>query len=153
MAQMGSFVPCKSCSVSCVDKIFARVGAYDDLVLGQSTFMVEMNEVSRILRNATPKSLVILDEIGRGTSTFDGLSVAWAVVEYLANENAVGAKGLVATHYRELTLLSDLKPGIANYHVTVKKSGDDIVFLRKVTKGVAEGSFGIGRSLYGRITF
>jgi DNA mismatch repair protein MutS len=143
MAQMGSFVPCKSCSVSCVDKIFARVGAYDDLVLGQSTFMVEMNEVSRILRNATPKSLVILDEIGRGTSTFDGLSVAWAVVEYLANENAVGAKGLVATHYRELTLLSDLKPGIANYHVTVKKSGDDIVFLRKVTKGVAEGSFGI----------
>ncbi len=105
--------------------------------------MVEMNEVSRILRNATPKSLVILDEIGRGTSTFDGLSVAWAVVEYLANENAVGAKGLVATHYRELTLLSDLKPGIANYHVTVKKSGDDIVFLRKVTKGVAEGSFGI----------
>ncbi len=142
MAQMGSFVPCKSCSISCVDKIFARVGAYDDLVLGQSTFMVEMNEVSRIVKNATPKSLVILDEIGRGTSTFDGLSVAWAVVEYLASENR-GTRGLVATHYRELTLLSDLKPGIANYHVTVKKSGQDIVFLRKVTKGVAEGSFGI----------
>jgi DNA mismatch repair protein MutS len=143
MAQMGSFVPCKSCSISCVDKIFARVGAYDDLVLGQSTFMVEMNEVSRIVKSATPKSLVILDEIGRGTSTFDGLSVAWAVVEYLASDNRAGARGLVATHYRELTLLSDLKPGIANYHVTVKKSGHDIIFLRKVTKGVAEGSFGI----------
>jgi len=143
MAQMGSFVPCKSCTVSCVDRIFARVGAYDDLVLGQSTFMVEMNEVSRILRKATSKSLVILDEIGRGTSTFDGLSVAWAVVEYLAAGKTVGAKGLVATHYRELTLLSDLKPGIANYHVTVKKSGDNIIFLRKVARGVAEGSFGI----------
>ncbi|NLC15882.1 MAG: DNA mismatch repair protein MutS, partial [Firmicutes bacterium] len=143
MAQMGSFVPCKSCTVSCVDRIFARVGAYDDLVLGRSTFMVEMNEVARILRNATSKSLVILDEIGRGTSTFDGLSVAWAVVEFLADKKTMGARGLVATHYRELTLLSDLKAGVANYHVTVKKSGDDIVFLRKVRKGVAEGSFGI----------
>jgi DNA mismatch repair protein MutS len=143
MAQMGSFVPCKSCSLSCVDRIFARVGAYDDLVMGRSTFMVEMNEVSRILRNATSRSLVILDEIGRGTSTFDGLSVAWAVVEFLADKNTLGAQGLVATHYRELTLLSDLKPGIANYHVTVKRSGDDVVFLRKVKKGVAEGSFGI----------
>lgn len=143
MAQMGSFVPCKSCTVSVVDRIFARVGAYDDLVMGQSTFMVEMNEVARILRNATSRSLVILDEIGRGTSTFDGLSVAWAVVEFLADQSSLGARGLVATHYRELTLLSDLKPGIANYHVTVKRSGDDIVFLRKVKKGVAEGSFGI----------
>jgi DNA mismatch repair protein MutS len=143
MAQMGSFVPCRSCTISCVDRIFARVGAYDDLVLGQSTFMVEMDEVSRILRNATSKSLVILDEIGRGTSTFDGLSVAWAVVEFLADKKTMGARGLVATHYRELTLLSDLKEGVANYHVTVKKSGDDIVFLRKVRKGVAEGSFGI----------
>ena len=143
MAQMGSFVPCRSCSISCVDKIFARVGAYDDIVLGQSTFMTEMSEVSRILSNATSQSLVILDEIGRGTSTFDGLSVAWAVVEYLADEKCIGAKGLVATHYRELTLLSDLKPGISNYHVTVRKSGDDIIFLREVVKGVAEGSFGI----------
>ena len=97
MAQMGSFVPCKSCSISCVDKIFARVGAYDDLVLGQSTFMVEMNEVSRIVKSATPKSLVILDEIGRGTSTFDGLSVAWAVVEYLASDNRAGARCLLYT--------------------------------------------------------
>ncbi|HOV65826.1 MAG TPA: DNA mismatch repair protein MutS [Bacillota bacterium] len=143
MAQMGSFVPCKSCSISCVDKIFARVGAYDDIVLGQSTFMTEMSEVSRILSNATPQSLVILDEIGRGTSTFDGLSVAWAVLEYLADEKFIGARGLVATHYRELTLLSDLKPGISNYHVTVRKSGDEIVFLREVAKGVAAGSFGI----------
>lgn len=143
MAQMGSFVPCTYCSIDCVDKIFARVGAYDDIVLGQSTFMTEMNEVSRIVENATPKSLVILDEIGRGTSTFDGLSVAWAVVEYLADEKHVGAKGLVATHYRELTLLSELKPNIANYHVTVKRAGDDIIFLRKVAKGVAAGSFGI----------
>ncbi len=143
MAQMGSFVPSSSCTISCVDQIFARVGAYDDLVLGQSTFMVEMNEVSRILRNATSNSLVILDEIGRGTSTFDGLSVAWAVVEYLADKKTLGAKGLVATHYRELTLISELKSGISNYRVNVKKSGDDIVFLWKVAKGVAESSFGI----------
>lgn len=143
MAQMGSFVPCKSCSISCVDKIFARVGAYDDIVLGQSTFMTEMSEVSRILSNATPQSLVILDEIGRGTSTFDGLSVAWAVLEYLADEKFIGARGLVATHFRELTLLSQLKPGISNYHVTVRQSGDEIVFLREVAKGVAAGSFGI----------
>ncbi|HHW18100.1 MAG TPA: DNA mismatch repair protein MutS [Firmicutes bacterium] len=143
MAQMGSFVPCKSCLISCVDRIFARVGAYDDLVLGQSTFMVEMSEVSRILKGATSRSLVILDEIGRGTSTFDGLSVAWAVVEHLSDEKNIGARALVATHYRELTLLSDLKPGIANYHVTVKRSGEDVIFLRKVARGVSEGSFGI----------
>jgi len=155
MAQMGSFVPASSCSVSCVDKLFARVGAYDDLVLGQSTFMVEMSEVSRILRGVTAESLVILDEIGRGTSTFDGLAVAWAVLEHLfGNENGgdqhagtggarPGPCALVATHYRELTLLADLKPGIANYNVSVRKTGDDVVFLRKVVRGVAEGSFGI----------
>ena len=154
MAQMGSFVPAKSCSISCVDKIFARIGAYDDLVLGQSTFMVEMSEVSRILKGLTPRSLVILDEIGRGTSTFDGLAVAWAVLEHLCSDWSgegpgageglgAGPRALVATHYRELTLLSDLKPGVANYNVSVKKKGDEIVFLRKVVRGVAEGSFGI----------
>jgi DNA mismatch repair protein MutS len=144
MAQMGCYVPAKSAKIGCVDKVFARVGAYDDLVLGQSTFMVEMSEVSRILRNATDKSLVILDEIGRGTSTFDGLAVAWAVVEFLAGEaGRKGTRALVATHYRELTLLSDLKPNIHNYSVAVKKAGEEIVFLRRVGKGVAEGSFGI----------
>ncbi len=150
MAQIGSFVPASSCSVSCVDKLFARVGAYDDLVLGQSTFMVEMSEVSRILKGVTPNSLVILDEIGRGTSTFDGLAVAWAVLEHLCgngngNDGAKrsGPRALVATHYRELTLLADLKPGVANYNVSVRKKGDDVVFLRKVVRGVAEGSFGI----------
>lgn len=143
MAQMGSFVPCREASLKRVDKVFARVGAYDDIVLGQSTFMVEMAEVSRILKGATQDSLVILDEIGRGTSTFDGLSVAWAILEHLVDEETGGAMALVATHYRELTLLSDLKSGMANYHVTVKKAGDEIVFLRKLERGVAEGSFGI----------
>jgi DNA mismatch repair protein MutS len=145
MAQMGSFVPASQATVACVDKVFARVGAYDDLVLGQSTFMVEMTEVSRILRSVSQKSLVILDEIGRGTSTFDGLAVAWAVVEFLSGEpgSKSGPKALVATHYRELTLLSDLRPSVRNYCVSVKRVGEDIVFVRKVTKGVAEGSFGI----------
>lgn len=143
MAQMGSYVPCQEATLRCVDKVFARVGAYDDLVLGQSTFMVEMAEVSRILKGLTEESLVILDEIGRGTSTFDGLSVAWAVLEHLVDGKTGGAMALVATHYRELTLLSDLKTGMANYHVAVKKAGDDIVFLRKLERGVAEGSFGI----------
>ncbi len=143
MAQMGSYVPCKTCSITPVDKVFARVGAYDDLVMGQSTFMVEMAEVSRILTAATPHSLVILDEIGRGTSTFDGLSVAWAVVEHLADPRTIGALALVATHYRELTLLADLRSEIVNYHVTVKRTGDDITLLRKVMPGISEGSFGI----------
>ena len=143
MAQMGCFVPATSCTLSCADKVFARVGAYDDLVLGQSTFMVEMTEVSRIVERATPNSLVVLDEIGRGTSTFDGLSVAWAVLEHLCDPKVTGVRGLVATHYRELTLLADLKPGIANYHVSVKKTGDEVIFLRKTVRGVAEGSFGI----------
>ncbi len=148
MAQMGSFVPARSCSISCADRLFARVGAYDDLVLGQSTFMVEMMEVSRILRRATGDSFVILDEIGRGTSTFDGLAVAWAVLEHLTGGTAGAPEGstpraLVATHYRELTLLADLRPTVANYAVAVKKKGDEVVFLREVAKGVAEGSFGI----------
>ncbi len=143
MAQIGSYVPCKSCSITPVDKVFARVGAYDDLVMGQSTFMVEMEEVSRILGSATSKSLVVLDEIGRGTSTFDGLSVAWAVVEHLADPKDVGAMVLVATHYRELTLLSDLKPGVVNYRVSVKRTGDEITLLRHVEPGVSQGSFGI----------
>lgn len=145
MAQMGSYVPARQATVACVDKVFARVGAYDDLVLGQSTFMVEMSEVSRILRSVTDKSLVILDEIGRGTSTFDGLAVAWAVVEFLSGVpgTKAGPKALVATHYRELTLLSDLRPCVRNYCVSVKKAGEEIVFVRKVVKGVAEGSFGI----------
>ena len=149
MAQMGSYVPARSCSISCADKLFARVGAYDDLVLGQSTFMVEMSEVSRILKGATKDSLVILDEIGRGTSTFDGLAVAWAVLEHLTGdvngsaEGPSGPRALVATHYRELTLLADLRPSVANYAVSVKKRGDEVVFLRKVGRGVAEGSFGI----------
>lgn len=149
MAQIGSFVPASSCSISCIDKLFARVGAYDDLVLGQSTFMVEMSEVARILQGVTKDSFVILDEIGRGTSTFDGLAVAWAVLEHLtggANASSggfSGPKALVATHYRELTLLADLRPIVANYAVAVKKKGDEVVFLRKVGRGVAEGSFGI----------
>lgn len=144
MAQMGSYVPAKTAKMGCVDKVFARVGAYDDLVMGQSTFMVEMSEVSRILKNATEKSLVILDEIGRGTSTFDGLAVAWAVVEFLAGDTGQdGTRALVATHYRELTLLADLKPNVHNFSVAVRKTGADIVFLRRVAKGVAEGSFGI----------
>ena len=143
MAQCGSFVPAKECKLFCLDKLFARIGAYDDLIHGQSTFMVEMSQLAGILKRATSDSLVILDEIGRGTSTFDGLAVAWAVVEYLSDEKQVGAMCLVATHYRELTLLSDLKPGIVNYHVSVKKTKDDIYFLRKVKKGVAEGSYGV----------
>ncbi|HHY76090.1 MAG TPA: DNA mismatch repair protein MutS [Firmicutes bacterium] len=145
MAQMGSYVPAKQAAVACVDKVFARVGAYDDLVLGQSTFMVEMAEVARILRSVTDKSLVMLDEIGRGTSTFDGLAVAWAVVEFLSGEpgSKTGPRALVATHYRELTLLADLRPCVRNYCVSVRRTGEEIVFLRKVAKGVAEGSFGI----------
>jgi DNA mismatch repair protein MutS len=145
MAQMGSYVPAKQATIACVDKVFARVGAYDDLVLGQSTFMVEMTEVSRILSSVTERSLVILDEIGRGTGTFDGLAVAWAVVEFLSGEpgSPAGPRALVATHYRELTLLSDLRPCVRNYCVSVRRSGQEIVFLRKVTRGVAEGSFGI----------
>ena len=143
MAQIGSFVPASFCEVGIVDAIFTRVGASDDLASGQSTFMVEMNEVSHILKNATSKSLVILDEIGRGTSTYDGLSIAWSVAEYISNKEKIGAKTLFATHYHELTDLEKTKDGIKNYSVAVKKRGDDITFLRKIVRGGTDDSFGI----------
>lgn len=143
MAQIGSFVPADSANISVVDRIFTRVGASDDLASGQSTFMVEMAEVANILRNATPKSLLILDEIGRGTSTFDGLSIAWAVVEYISNTKVLGAKTLFATHYHELTELEGTLSGVNNYSIAVKEQGDDIVFLRKIIKGGADNSYGI----------
>lgn len=143
MAQLGSFVPASSANIGLVDRIFTRVGASDDLASGQSTFMVEMNEVANILRNATSKSLLILDEIGRGTSTFDGLSIAWAVVEYISNSKLLGAKTLFATHYHELTELEGKISNVNNYCIAVKEKGDDIVFLRKIVKGVADKSYGI----------
>ncbi len=143
MAQIGSFVPANSAQIGIVDRIFTRVGASDDLAAGQSTFMVEMSEVANILENATPKSLLILDEIGRGTSTFDGLSIAWSVIEYISNKEKVGSRTLFATHYHELTELEDKMPGIKNYCVAVKEKGDDIIFLRKIMRGGADGSYGI----------
>ena len=141
MAQMGSFVPAKSAHIGLVDRIFTRIGASDDLASGQSTFMVEMNEVAHILKNATAKSLLILDEIGRGTSTYDGLSIAWAVVEYICTH--IGAKALFATHYHELTELEEKIDGIKNYSVAVKRRGEDITFLRKIVRGGTDDSFGI----------
>ena len=143
MAQIGSFVPAESANIGIVDRIFTRVGASDDLASGQSTFMVEMNEVANILRNATANSLLILDEIGRGTSTFDGLSIAWAVVEYISNPKLLGAKTLFATHYHELTELEGKLNSVNNYCIAVKEKGDDIVFLRKIVKGGADKSYGI----------
>lgn len=143
MAQIGSFVPASSANIGLVDRIFTRVGASDDLASGQSTFMVEMNEVANILRNATNKSLLILDEIGRGTSTFDGLSIAWAVVEHISNSKLLGAKTLFATHYHELTELEGKIENVNNYCIAVKERGDDIVFLRKIVKGGADKSYGI----------
>jgi len=143
MAQIGSFVPAQSAKIGVVDKIFTRVGASDDLASGQSTFMVEMSEVANILNNATRKSLLILDEIGRGTSTFDGLSIAWAVIEYISDPKKIGAKTLFATHYHELTGLEDKLQGIKNYCIAVKKRGDDITFLRKIIPGGADDSYGI----------
>ncbi|HAG68917.1 MAG TPA: DNA mismatch repair protein MutS [Lachnospiraceae bacterium] len=143
MAQIGSFVPARSADIGLVDRIFTRVGASDDLASGQSTFMVEMTEVANILRNSTSKSLIILDEIGRGTSTFDGLSIAWAVVEYIANEKHLGGKTLFATHYHELTELEGKISSVRNYCVAVKEQGEDIVFLRKIVKGGADKSYGI----------
>ena len=143
MAQMGSFVPAKSADIGLADRVFTRVGASDDLASGQSTFMVEMNEVANILRNATDKSLLILDEIGRGTSTFDGLSIAWAVVEHISNPKLLGAKTLFATHYHELTELEGKLDNVNNYCIAVKEKGDDIVFLRKIVKGGADKSYGI----------
>ncbi len=143
MAQLGSFVPAQSARIGLVDRIFTRVGASDDLASGQSTFMVEMTEVANILRNATRNSLLILDEIGRGTSTFDGLSIAWAVVEHISNTKLLGAKTLFATHYHELTELEGKLTGVNNYCIAVKEKGDDIVFLRKIIKGGADKSYGI----------
>ena len=143
MAQIGSFVPASSAKIGIVDRIFTRVGASDDLASGQSTFMVEMNEVANILRNATSNSLLVLDEIGRGTSTFDGLSIAWAVVEHISNPKLLGAKTLFATHYHELTELEGKLNNVNNYCIAVKEKGDDIVFLRKIVKGGADKSYGI----------
>ena len=143
MAQIGSFVPAQKAKIGIVDRIFTRVGASDDLASGQSTFMVEMTEVANILRNATRNSLLILDEIGRGTSTFDGLSIAWAVIEHIASPKILGAKTLFATHYHELTELEGKIPGVNNYCIAVKERGDDIVFLRKIVKGGADKSYGI----------
>lgn len=143
MAQIGSFVPVSGADIGLVDRIFTRVGASDDLASGQSTFMVEMTEVANILRNATSKSLLILDEIGRGTSTFDGLSIAWAVVEYISDSKLLGAKTLFATHYHELTELEGKIDNVNNYCIAVKEKGDDIVFLRKIVKGGADKSYGI----------
>ena len=143
MAQIGSFVPADSANIGIVDRIFTRVGASDDLASGQSTFMVEMTEVANILRNATSSSLLILDEIGRGTSTIDGLSIAWAVVEHISNPKLLGAKTLFATHYHEMTELEGKLDNVNNYCIAVKEKGDDIVFLRKIVPGGADRSYGI----------
>ncbi len=143
MAQIGSFVPASGADIGLVDRIFTRVGASDDLASGQSTFMVEMTEVANILRNATGRSLLILDEIGRGTSTFDGLSIAWAVIEHISNSKLLGAKTLFATHYHELTELEGKINNVNNYCIAVKEKGDDIIFLRKIVKGGADKSYGI----------
>ncbi len=143
MAQIGSFVPAEKANIGIVDRIFTRVGASDDLASGQSTFMVEMTEVANILRNATSRSLLILDEIGRGTSTFDGLAIAWAVIEHISDTKLCGAKTLFATHYHELTELEGKISGVNNYCIAVKEKGDDIVFLRKIVKGGADKSYGI----------
>ena len=143
MAQLGSFVPAQEADIGICDRIFTRVGASDDLASGQSTFMVEMTEVANILRNATKNSLLVLDEIGRGTSTFDGLSIAWAVIEHISNTKLLGAKTLFATHYHELTELEGTIAGVKNYCIAVKEQGDDIVFLRKIVRGGADKSYGI----------
>ena len=143
MAQMGSFVPARSAQIGIVDKVFTRVGASDDLASGQSTFMVEMNEVAEILTRATRDSLIVLDEIGRGTSTYDGMAIARAVVEYVADPKKIGARTLFATHYHELTALEDLLDGVKNYNIAAKKRGDDVIFLRKIVAGGADDSYGI----------
>ena len=143
MAQIGSFVPCSSAEIGIVDSIFTRVGASDDLSAGQSTFMVEMTEVADILKNATSSSLLILDEIGRGTSTFDGMSIARAVLEYVADKKKLGAKTMFATHYHELTVMEEMLSGVKNYNIAVKRHGDDISFLRRIVPGGADDSYGI----------
>ncbi|NLZ35363.1 MAG: DNA mismatch repair protein MutS, partial [Clostridiales bacterium] len=143
MAQIGSFVPAKSANISICDKIFTRIGASDDLAGGKSTFMVEMWEVSNILINATSKSLVLLDEVGRGTSTYDGLSIAWSVIEYISKNNKLKCKTLFATHYHELTKLEGVIEGVKNYSVAVSEIDDNIIFLRKIVEGGADQSYGI----------
>ncbi|NFG32416.1 DNA mismatch repair protein MutS, partial [Clostridium botulinum] len=143
MAQIGSFVPAKKANISICDKIFTRIGASDDLAAGKSTFMVEMWEVSNILKNATSKSLVLLDEVGRGTSTYDGLSIAWSVIEYICNNKNLRCKTLFATHYHELTKLEDNIEGVKNYSVSVSELENEIVFLRKIIRGGADQSYGI----------
>lgn len=143
LAHLGSFVPAKAAEIALADRIFTRVGASDDLATGQSTFMVEMNEVAYILNHASRQSLIILDEIGRGTSTFDGLSIAWAVVEFVNNQNRIGSKTLIATHYHELTELENLKTGVKNYHIAVRRDGEEIIFLRKIMPGRTDQSYGI----------
>ena len=142
MAQIGSYVPASDARIGIVDKVFTRVGASDDLASGQSTFMLEMNEVAYILRNATQKSLIIYDEVGRGTSTFDGMSIARAIIEY-TNGKKIGAKTLFATHYHELTSMEDEFSGIVNYNIAAKKRGDNIIFLRKIIRGSTDDSYGI----------
>jgi DNA mismatch repair protein MutS len=143
MAQMGGFVPAASAKIGVVDRIFTRIGAQDEIHAGQSTFMVEMVEVANILHHATPRSLLVLDEVGRGTSTYDGLSIAWAVVEYIHNHPELRAKTLFATHYHELTQLSDLLPGVRNYNVSVSDDGGKVVFLHKIIPGGSDRSYGI----------
>jgi DNA mismatch repair protein MutS len=143
MAQAGSFVPAEYAHIGMADRIFTRVGASDDLASGQSTFMVEMSEVANILLNATARSLLILDEIGRGTSTYDGLSIAWSVIEYVNDKARLGARTLFATHYHELTELEERLHGIKNYCVSVRKKGEDIIFLRKINRGGADKSYGV----------
>ncbi len=143
MAQIGSFVPARAARIGIVDRIFTRIGASDDLAAGQSTFMVEMTEVSDILQHATRNSLLILDEIGRGTSTFDGMSIAQAVLEHCADRKKLGARTLFATHYHELTGLEETLPGVTNYNIAIKSRGDTIVFLRKIVPGGADRSYGI----------
>ena len=143
MAQMGSFVPAQSAQIGIVDRLFTRIGASDDLASGQSTFMVEMTEVADILKNATPRSLLILDEIGRGTSTFDGMAIARAVLEYAADRKRLGAKTLFATHYHELTDMEQTLPGVKNFNIAVKKRQGDMIFLRKIVPGAADDSYGI----------
>ena len=143
LAQIGSFVPAEAAAIGICDRVFTRIGASDDLAGGQSTFMVEMSETANILRNATADSLIILDEIGRGTSTFDGLSIAWAVVEYILNPKKVGAKTLFATHYHELSELEGRYEGVKNYCITVKEHGEDVIFLRKIQPGGADKSYGV----------
>ena len=143
MAQMGSFVPARSAKIGLVDRVFTRIGASDDLASGQSTFMVEMVEVASILKYATARSLLILDEIGRGTSTYDGMAIARAVLEYAANPKRLGAKTLFATHYHELSTMEEKLPNVKNYNIAVKKRGDQMIFLRKIIPGATDDSYGI----------